>query len=128
MKAIEEDNGYDKLILFPPPLNFLLLPLILVSFSRKLTKKMASMITYANFWFENIVLIILFLFYMIAHVPFVLVRIYYEILTKIDGLLYKLIYLSLWFLFGALYCLYVTLVDTCMFISILVLTNSKVYD
>ena len=86
MKAIEEDNGYDKLIIFPPPLNFLLLPLIMVSFSRNVTRKVAKMITIMNFWFENTVLILLFLLYLIIHMPLVLVRIYYQILSKIDGI------------------------------------------
>jgi hypothetical protein len=31
MQALEEKNGYDELILLPPPLNYLLLPLIMVS-------------------------------------------------------------------------------------------------
>eukprot|EP00347_Sterkiella_histriomuscorum_P007582 403348366 len=31
IKAMNEDNGYDKLILFPPPLNFFLIPLILAT-------------------------------------------------------------------------------------------------
>lgn len=35
MKAMEEDTGYDKLILFPPPMNFFLVPLMIVAvFSR----------------------------------------------------------------------------------------------
>ncbi len=41
MKAMEDDSGYDKLILFPPPLNFLVIPLILVSPWRHLTKKVS---------------------------------------------------------------------------------------
>jgi len=31
IKAINESNGYEKLILFPPPLNFFLIPLIVFS-------------------------------------------------------------------------------------------------
>ena len=31
MQAIEEKSGYEKFILFPPPLNFVLIPMILVS-------------------------------------------------------------------------------------------------
>jgi len=38
MKAMEDDTGYDKLILFPPPLNFLLIPMILVSPWRNVIK------------------------------------------------------------------------------------------
>ena len=31
MNALEENNAYEELILLPPPLNFLLIPLIIVS-------------------------------------------------------------------------------------------------
>ncbi len=41
MKAMEDESGYDKLILFPPPLNFMLIPLMLVSPWRNFTKKVS---------------------------------------------------------------------------------------
>ena len=77
MKALEENNGYDKLVLYPPPLNFFLLPLLLVSFSRNLTRKVSLYISYFFYWFENIFLIIAFFFYLWAHNPLVMVKIQY---------------------------------------------------
>jgi hypothetical protein len=77
MKAMEDDSGYDKLILFPPPLNFLLLPLIIVSPWRSITKRVSQWITYFFFWFENIALVLIFIIYMIAHDPLIMVKTYY---------------------------------------------------
>jgi hypothetical protein len=74
---MEDDSGYDKLILFPPPLNFLLLPLIIVSPWRSITKRVSQWITYFFFWFENIALVLIFIIYMIAHDPLIMVKTYY---------------------------------------------------
>lgn len=41
MTALEEKSGYEELILLPPPLNFFLIPLIIVSPSKLLTLKAA---------------------------------------------------------------------------------------
>ena len=66
IKAMEEDNGYELFILFPPPLNFLLIPLILVCPSESMSKKISKSIEYLSFWAENLVLIILHFLYFIA--------------------------------------------------------------
>ena len=39
MTALEEKHGYEELILLPPPLNFFLIPLMLVSPSKVLMRK-----------------------------------------------------------------------------------------
>lgn len=41
-KAIEENNGYDELILYPPPLNYVIVPLLLVCASKESMKKYAA--------------------------------------------------------------------------------------
>ena len=128
MKAMEEDNGYDKLILYPPPLNFFLIPLIVVTPSRRLTKKVSRFISQVIFWFENIFLILFFFFYMVCHTPMILIKITYQIMSKIDGFWAKLGYFILWSLFGIFYMLYLNLVDTCMFVNILCLETSIVFD
>jgi hypothetical protein len=118
---MEEDNGYDKFILYPPPLNFFLIPLFLVSFSKVLTKKVSKCITILFFWFENFFLIMAFFLYLIAFDPIVIIKTYYQILTKIDGFCNKLLYTVLWTLFCLIYLLYVNILDTGMLINILCL-------
>lgn len=39
MNALEEKNGYEELILLPPPLNYMLIPLLIVSPSQETMKK-----------------------------------------------------------------------------------------
>ena len=119
LKAMEEDNGYDKLIVFPPPLNFLLVPLLLVFPSRRAVTKIAQLTTKIFYWFINIFFISLFFLYMIAHDPLIIFKIYLQIFTKIDGLFKKINYLIAWTLFGFAYLLYVNFYDTCMLVNIL---------
>jgi len=128
MKAMEDDSGYDKLILFPPPINFLLIPLMVVSPWRSLTKCVSTYITYFFFWLENLLLVLLFIIYMIAHDPLIMVKTFYQISTKIDGFFRKLYYLIGWTLTGFIYLLYVNITDTCMLMNILCLENSIIFD
>ncbi len=128
MKAMEDDSGYDKLILFPPPMNFFLVPLMIVSPSRNLTKRVSQYITYFFFWLENLVLVLIFFVYMIAHDPLIMVKTFYQISTKIDGFFRKLFCLIGWTLLGFIYLLYVNITDTCMLINILCLENSIIFD
>jgi hypothetical protein len=60
MKAIEENNGYDKLISYPPPLNLLVAPIVIFFFSRETVVKIANIVTFVVFWIENLVLVAVF--------------------------------------------------------------------
>jgi hypothetical protein len=77
MRAIEENNGYDKLIVYPPPLNFILAPLLLVAPSKKMTKKVSQYFVNVVFWIENIFFIMLYFFYFLALDPIILTKMYY---------------------------------------------------
>ncbi len=128
LKAMEEDNGYDKLIVFPPPLNFLLLPLIATYPSRSLVKQFARITSRVWYWFSNVFVILAFYGYMISYDPVILCRIYYQIMTKIDGFFSKIYYLLGWTLFGWLYLLYINLNDTILLVKILCLEGSSKTD
>ena len=128
MKAMDEENGYDKLILYPPPLNFLLTPLILLSPWRPAVKKVSYIISYLTFWIENILLVICFFLYMMTHDPMIIVKIYFQIFTKIDGIFTKFKYIITWALFGWIYLLYVNMLDTIQLLNILCLENSIIFD
>jgi hypothetical protein len=128
MKAMENsEDGYDKLILFPPPLNIFLVPLVLVSPSRTLTRKLGRFISYFFFWGENVLLVICFFAYLVLHDPLIVFKTLYQILTKIDGLSYKLTYSLGWLITGFPYLLYVNFIDTVMLCKILCLVNSVIF-
>ena len=127
MRAIEENNGYDKLIVYPPPLNFILAPLLLVAPSKKMTKKVSQYFVNVVFWIENIFFIILYFFYFLALDPIILTKMYYQF-AKMEGKIQKLIYMVFWTLFGFFFLLYFNVIDTCMLVNILCLENSVVYD
>lgn len=128
MKAMEDETGYDKFIFFPPPLNFLLLPLVLVAPSRRAVQRIGPLLTYAFFWVENVLLLVVFFLYMLAHDPVIYVKTLFQITTKIDGLGRKLAYLTGWTVLGFAYLIWVNLADTGMLVNILCLENSVVFD
>ena len=125
MKAMEDDSGYDKLILFPPPLNFLLIPLMIVSPWRQTTKQVSKFITDMFYWLENAFLLVAFMFYMMAHNPLIMVKTFYQISTKITGFFTRLVYLVGWVLFGMVFLIYVNFIDTCMLLTVLCIENSN---
>lgn len=128
MKAMENsEDGYDKLILFPPPLNFFLVPLILVSPWRSLTRKLGRFIAYFFFWGENILLVFGFYAYMVLHNPLIIVKTLYQIMTKIDGALNKVTYSLTWTIIGLAYLMYVNVMDSIMLVKLLCLENSVVF-
>jgi predicted membrane protein len=74
MTALEEKNGYEELILLPPPLNFLLIPLIIASFSRESMSKVTYYYKQLMFWIENVFLTLCFLFYFIMLSPYIYIK------------------------------------------------------
>lgn len=66
IKALGEKNGYEKLILFPPPLNLFCIPLIIFSPNPAAVKKISDVMTTIFFWAENIGYIIVFMIYLFA--------------------------------------------------------------
>ncbi|CDW85372.1 UNKNOWN [Stylonychia lemnae] len=127
IKAIGESNGYEKLILFPPPLNFFLIPLILVSPSQSCAKMVSKYIGYFFFWLENCILIFIFMIYLIGLDLFIFVKTYVQI-KNIDGVSHKLFYMGLWTLCGFPYLLYINLVDTCTLFNILCFEKSVSFN
>lgn len=109
-------------------MNVFATPLILVAPSKQLMKRFAKYYTDVTFWFENIFLLVGFFFYMMIHNPLIMIKTYFQIITKIDGFFNKAFYLLTWTIFGIFFLIYVNLVDTCMLINILCLDNSVVFD
>ena len=75
MKALEDNNGYHQLILYPPPLNFFIIPLLFLAPFKPKFRKFSNYLSYFFFWFENILLLIVFFLYLLAHGPLILLKI-----------------------------------------------------
>lgn len=124
---MNEDNGYEKLILFPPPLNFFVIPLLIVSPSEKLSTKISDYLGHLFFWLENIFLIILHFFYFVALDLFIYVKILLQ-LCYIEGVYKKLGTCVLWVIFGFIFLLKLNLEDTCVFFNILCFEKSVSFN
>lgn len=108
--ALEELSGYEELILLPPPLNFLYVPLLIISPSKKLMFQGAQWFKFFIFWAENFFFYILFFLYL----QFISILIYFkkiwEILNHLHGL-FKFLLVLAWITVGPIYLLYVNFQD-----------------
>lgn len=121
MSALEDRNGYDELILLPPPLNYMLIPLIIVSPSAHMMKKCSNYFKQIIFWVENIFLIISYFIYFLALTPYIYVKKVFLIITKIHGFFTVVGLVIGWIILGPFYLIYTVVVDVCMLIGILIL-------
>lgn len=65
--------------------------------------------------------------YMVLHNPLIIVKTLYQIMTKIDGALNKVIYSLTWTIIGLVYLMYVNIMDSIMLVKLLCLENSVVF-
>jgi hypothetical protein len=119
MTALNETSGYEELMMYPAPLNFTLLPLIVLSPSATMVKRYAQYFKYVSFWTENIFFLIAFILYMVFLIPIIFVKKIYQILFKIRGILNKIIILLGWLFLGIFYLIYSTLQDILIFVTLL---------
>mmetsp|Transcript_39063 Transcript_39063/g.37383 ORF Transcript_39063/g.37383 Transcript_39063/m.37383 type:complete len:195 (-) Transcript_39063:478-1062(-) len=75
------EDGYDELILYQAPLNLLTLFLYPFMFKKKWMRKAAKFFSKFMFWIENIAFILLMVLYELALVPFVYLKLGFNILT-----------------------------------------------
>lgn len=119
--ALETKNGYQELLLYPPPLNFIIIPLLIFTPSPETMKKTSEVMSHIYFWLENVFLILGFLIYFLLLTPFIYFRLLFSIISKIPGIKQKIFYSLCWLIFGILYLIYNCLIDICIFINILCL-------
>ena len=74
MTAFGEHSGYERVIAFPPPLNYFVLPLLICAPSVYYTKKLAYIYLKVVFWIENIIIMAGFLLYFLLLTPFIFLK------------------------------------------------------
>lgn len=126
--ALEEGNGYEELVLYPPPFNYIIVPLLFISPSPETMKKYAFIFSQCYFWFENFFLVIGYFVYFILLSPIIFVKLGFYIGLKIDGVKNKIIALVGWIFLGFFYLLYNNLVDICILVNILCMHTSENFD
>ena len=91
VQALNDSSGYEELIMYPPPLNYITIPLIFIAPSSVTIKKYSHYFYHITFWCENMLLIIgHLLYFMMLSVIIWLKNIYY-IIFKIYGIKNKII-------------------------------------
>ena len=78
--AMLDKWGYHELVIHPPPINFFTIFLIPTMFQKSLMKRASEVFSRFMFWMENIVFIFFFILYEFLLVPFIYLRLVYNIL------------------------------------------------
>lgn len=74
--AIEERNGYESFIMMPPPLNYLILPLVLVAPGKEAMKKFSRYFQNVIYWFENMLFLIFAFISGVIVSPYLIIKTY----------------------------------------------------
>ena len=114
--------------MLPPPLNFILIPLILISPSKSLTRRFSHCYKLLIFWLENILLVLGYFLYFLFLSPYIYLKKIFLIITKLKGFFLILGYLICWILLGPFYLIYTNLEDLMVMVKILSLKQSESID
>jgi hypothetical protein len=117
-RALNVDNGYEELILLPAPLNYAIIPMLIVTPSRSTMKYWAKGFSKFIFWFENCFMFIAFWLYLAILSPIVILKTLLVILKEVHGYK-KMLYFFGYFFMGPFHMIYVTSIDICLFMTIL---------
>ena len=116
--AMQDEWGYAELVIHPPPINvltFFLLPMVI---RKSLMRNAAEVFSKFIFWLENIIYIFLFLSYELMLVPFIFLRVIFNI-VKLASFLNMILLTFLWIIIGLFYLLYGVFKDMFFFAKIL---------
>jgi len=116
--ALEVNNGYEELILLPAPLNYAIIPMLIVTPSKVTTKFWAKGFSKFTFWFENCFMFLGFWLYLSVLSPLIIMKTLLVILKEVRGMK-KLVYFFGYLFMGPFYMMYVTSIDICLFMTIL---------
>jgi len=116
--ALEVANGYEELILLPAPLNYAIIPMLIVTPSKTTTKYWARGFSKFTFWFENCFMFLAFWLYLSVMSPVIIVKVLLSILKEVKGGK-KMLYFWGYLLMGPFHMMYITSIDICLFMTIL---------
>lgn len=113
------DPAYGGLIIYPPPLSYVIILLLPFAFCRGMMTKLQKGLSMLRFWIENTVLIFAFVIFEILILPVAYVKIWINLIKNSHGLCKTLCHLSLFLLLGPLMIFYFVIKDVCCFLSLL---------
>lgn len=117
--AQKDENGYSELVMYPPPINFMLVFLLPSLFDKEKMRKNSIIFSKGNFWFENIYYIFEQFFYELSLVPYIYIR-NMSYIIKLSGLnLNGIKLLIFWSFCGPFFLFYNVFVDLKHYITVL---------
>jgi hypothetical protein len=114
-----DEWGFAELVIHPPPFNFFAMFLLPCVIRKSLMKRTAEVFSKLVFWCENIIYLFMMFIYELILVPFIYLRVYYNILIMSSSIPNALLLYSLWIPFGVLFLLYCVCKDMFYFLKIL---------
>jgi len=115
---MQDKWGYAELVVHPPPINYLTFILLPNIFKNGMMARAAEVYSKMIFWLENTVYLVFMFLYELLLVPFIFLRLIYNIF-RVETFFYALLLVCLWLFFGLFYLLYNVGVDMYYFFKIL---------
>jgi hypothetical protein len=116
--AMLDQWGYSELVVHPPPLNFLTIFLAPFAIKKTTMKKASKGFAVTVFWTENVVYMILFLMYEIVQIPWIFIRVIYNIF-KLSTYLQMVPYIVMWLFVGPVMLIFGVFKDFFFYLKIL---------
>ena len=102
--AMQDEWGYEELVVHPPPINYLTGLLLLSVFNDNLMLRSSSFFSKAIFWLENLCWFISYmLVYETCLIPLIYIKLIYNILRVESNKLYALFLCCVWLVIGPVY-------------------------
>ena len=115
--------GYEELVIYPPPMCFFTCFLTPFVFKKEWMKAVSRIYSQIAYWQENMFLIVFFLLYCLSLIPVVYYKILFNIL-RIGSLVNTLMLVPVWLIFGPLFLIYALVMDMRYFINSLAITHA----
>lgn len=114
-----ENDVFGEIVLHTPPINYLVLTIIPLMVNTTLMRKASKAFSYAMYWAENVIFVIIFLLYEICCIPAVYFKTFLNIVTCSVGLFTIMFQLAYWLFSGLFFSFFLVLRDVYYLVKIL---------
>ena len=117
---MQDEWGYEELVVHPPPVNFLTSLLLLSVFKDNVMLRSSLIFSKVIFWLENLgIFIVQMLVYEALLMPIIYLKLIYNILRVESNKLYAIILCLVWLIIGPFYLIMALVKDMYFYFKVL---------
>lgn len=113
------DKDYGEIVLHPPPVSYLAVFLVPFTLHPVASRVAGKIFAILMFWAENTFFISVFLLYSGFLMPFVYLKVLFNILRSSFGMFTLIFFVIVWIIFGMIFLVFFIIRDTFIFMNIL---------